>query len=327
MNPNDPEVTDEALMARVQARDEAAFRVLHLRYARLVFGIAARSLGTEGAQEVAQDVLLTIWQKAQTYDSKRGAFRPWILQIAHHRIVNALRAERRRGAATSSADAEDLPDPSPEADDEVWRAHRTKALRTALDTLPPDQRHALSLAFLEELTNEQVASFLALPVGTAKSRIRLALRRLRPLLAAMGVVSALAIGAFFVRRELRRTSLERDALRMVTMSDVETLRLSAAPGVPPDRHGNYRARPGEGLAVLTVSNLPPAAPGAIWTAWARVQGTWTRLGVVRPGSDGRALVVTSSDLLVQRPEIVEVTLETTEGATTPSGEITIVWTK
>ncbi|MGZ3477925.1 MAG: RNA polymerase sigma factor [Polyangiales bacterium] len=313
------EPTDEELVARVVDRDEEAFRLLHARHSPLVFGIAVRSLGPAGAQEVVQDVLLTVWQKASTYDRSRGPFRPWLLQITHHRIANVLRAERRRGK--SAGDEADLEDPSPSIDDEVWREHRRNVLRSAIDALPEGEKRALSLAFLDELSHEQVASFLSLPLGTAKTRIRSGLRRLRPMLAALGVVSAIAVAVFFVEREHARSSLRDRALRMVTASDVELLRLVAAPGIPPERHGNYRARPGAGLAVLTCSNL---APG-LHVAWARENGAWVRLGAVEPDRDGKALLIVESKALSTKPEAIEVTLEERADVNTPTGPVQIVW--
>ena len=103
----------------------------------------------------------------------------WVLQITRTRVLNELRRRGRRPRATSDSDgagAKICPTPGPGPAEAVWREHRRAVVREAVEALPPPQREALSLAFLEDLTHEQVAAFLELPLGTTKSRIRSGLK-------------------------------------------------------------------------------------------------------------------------------------------------------
>src|SRR6266508_122709 len=156
-----------------------------------------------------------------------------------------------------------IPDDTSAPDEIAWREYRRAAIRTAVAALPPPQRQALSLAFLEELTHEQVAVFLGLPLGTTKTRIRDGMRRLRgPLMALLAttlLVVAAGLVTVSVRSRHQQGDLQRneDALQMVTSSDAVAIRLVAAPGIPEETHGTYRTRPGADIAVLTLSHVGP----------------------------------------------------------------------
>ena len=218
--------TDEALLERIGRRDDAALRELHRRYAPLVFTVAARVVGAAAAEEVVQDVFVAVWTKHESFDPARGRLRPWLVQIARRRALNGLRKSKREPhgdeRAVDGVEGDDL------APDEAgWLAHRQAIVRAAVDALPEAQRRALSLAFFDELTHEQIASVLRTPVGTTKTRIRLALKRLAPVLF---VAVAGAVVLFVVRRRDERGARTEDALRMVTASDVVPLHLAAAAG-------------------------------------------------------------------------------------------------
>jgi RNA polymerase sigma-70 factor, ECF subfamily len=177
---------DEELMSELAAGRREALGPVHSRYASLVFGLAARSLDRATAEEISQEVFLTVWQKAGTFDPSRGTLRAWVSQITQTRVLNELRRRGRRPRAASGSiglGPENLPDSEPGPAEAVWHEHRRAAVRSAVDALPPPQRDALSLAFLEDLTHEQVAAFLKLPLGTTKSRIKSGLKALRGSLA------------------------------------------------------------------------------------------------------------------------------------------------
>lgn len=176
------DLTDEELMAQLATGDEEALLSLHARYAGLVFGIVAQSLDRPAAEEITQDVFFTIWQKAQTYDLNRGQVRPWLLQIARSRMLNEVRRRGRRPQLASDQEATDLSslaDRSPLPDEEVDRDDRRTMVMEAIAALPPTQRQALSLAFFDDLTQQQVATQLGVPLGTAKTWIRMGMRQLR----------------------------------------------------------------------------------------------------------------------------------------------------
>jgi RNA polymerase sigma factor (sigma-70 family) len=329
------DLTDEELMGLLAAGNEDALAPLHSRYASLMFGLAARSLDPTAAEEIVQEVFLTVWHKAKSYDPARGPVRPWLLRIVHLRVLNELRRRGRRPAVIPDPEGERLatvPDQSPEPDEAAWREFRRTTVQAAVAALPLAQRQALSLAFFDDLTHEQVATFLGLPLGTAKTRIRSGLQQLRTSLVPLLTVLALVLGGGLValgtRLHDRQTTLDLNthALQVVTSSDMVAVRLVAAPGVDPASHGEYRSRPGDDLAVLTASHFAPAPEGQVYQAWVRYGGTWESLGVFQLNDEGHGL------LLVDQhgrgsPDALEVTLEPDGGSAMPAGPVFVAWTE
>ena len=326
------DTTDESLMGDLASGHQDAIGLLYARYAPTILGMAAQALGRSAAEDIVQDVFLSVWKSARTYDPSRGPVRPWLLQIAHFRIANELRRKSRRPRVQPDPDGERLaaiPEPGPGQTEEVWNAYRQAALRRALEELPPPQRQALGLAFFEQLSHDEIASTLKLPLGTAKSRIRAGLRSLRSRLApVIATVAGIAIlGAFALRVFSARTELDRNdrALTMLTSSDSEALRMTA-PGAPGSRiHGVYRHRPGSPVAVFTLSNFPPAPAGRVYRAWALHAGSWIPLGDAVPDAAGHARQIAENPALSSRPERVQVTLEPERGGPAPTGPVVIVW--
>jgi RNA polymerase sigma-70 factor (ECF subfamily) len=325
--------SDEELMTRLAAGRRDALGPLHGRYAALIFNVAVRSLGSATAEEIVQDVFVTVWRKADTFDSARGTFRAWVLRIAERRVLNELRRRGRQPQVESDPNGFSLgnaPEPSPGPEEAAWFNHRRAIVRAAVDALPPPQRQALRLAFLEDLTHQQIAEFLDLPLGTAKTRIRAGLQKLRSHLAPLLTTSLLIAGllaAAFVRDRTMRTTLRRDeaALRLVTSSDVVPRRLVAASGTPAEAHGNYRGRLGTTMAVTTVSHLPVAPAGQVYRAWGMFGGQWYLLGTVNPNTAGSALLISEGRHLASPPTVLSVTLEPAGKATTPTGRPVIIW--
>jgi RNA polymerase sigma-70 factor (ECF subfamily) len=316
--PTAPE-TDVALVARLGRGDEDALRALHRRYAALVFTVASRFVDAATAEEVAQDVFVTLWKKHETFDPARGSLKSWLVQIARRRALNELRRKEGRDQHSDELLAQ-LSDDALEPDEAQWLAHRREVVRAAVDALPAAQRQALSLAFFDELTHDQIASALHTPLGTTKTRIRLALRRLAPALVAVLAATAILL---VVRRREQRAARNEQALRMVTSSDVVPLRLGSAPGTPVEAHGVYRARPGASVAVMTTSHLPlPAAPDAYF-AWARRADGWRLLGPVVLESDGRSMLVSDVDPHAPTPDEVRVTRESSSPGETPRGLVVL----
>jgi len=322
---------DEELMRELAAGREEAIGPLYARYAPLLFGMAAQALDRATAEEIVQDVFLATWKNASSFDPSRGPLRPWLLQIAHFRIANELRRRTRRPNTRADVDGtglEDPPDPAPDQTERIWAEHRRAALQSALERLPARERQALRLAYFEDLSHGEVARALALPLGTAKSRIRAGMASLRaalaPIVAGLLVV-ALAGLAIRIREERASRARDERALAMLTSSDAETIRLSAAPDVPQGTHGNYRSRPGGGIAVVTFSNFAPAPAGRVYRVWTRFGDTWTALGTAVPDAAGRARVIAEGDVFSNRPDEVRVTLETERGSATPSGPPVVSW--
>ncbi len=173
---------DDELMRQVADGSAEALGLLHRRFARLIFGLAVQSLDRAAAEDLVQEVLLAVWRNARQFDPERGTVRAWVLQITHFRLLNELRRRSRQPEVVPDPEGlvlADLPASDPGPAEATWEQHRRTVLKSALDELPPSQREALSLAFLEDLTHEQVAAELGLPLGTAKTRIRTGLQKLR----------------------------------------------------------------------------------------------------------------------------------------------------
>jgi RNA polymerase sigma-70 factor (ECF subfamily) len=324
--------TDEECMEELVQRRPGALQTLFDRYAPLVFHIASQSLDPGSAEDIVQDVFVSVWRKADTFDPKRGALRSWLLQIAHFRILNELRSRSRRPRLDPDTDPrllEDLPDQNAGPAEEAWEAYRREAVRAAVNRLPPSQRQALSLAFFGDLTHDQVASALNLPVGTVKTRIRTGLQKLRFILAPLGVavVAIAVLVGVGTRLHLQRLLAERDdrALSMVTASDITTLHVPPASGAPAATHGSYRGRPGTPRAVLAMHNFAPVPRGETYQGWVLHHGVWTSMGTAVPDSTGDALLIAEGPAFTELPEAVQVTREPRGGRAQPSGPVLILW--
>src|SRR5947209_17737664 len=124
------ELSDEELMGHLAAGEQDALAPLHGRYAPLVYNLAAQSLDRAAAEEIAQDVFLAIWSKAGTYDPARGPLRPWLLRIAHLRIINELRRRGRRPQLLPDPDGlhyTAAPDDRPQPEEAAWHEYRREA--------------------------------------------------------------------------------------------------------------------------------------------------------------------------------------------------------
>ena len=326
------EQTDERLMSELAAGRQEALGPLYSRYARVVFAVASHSLDRAAAEEIVQDVFLTVWRKASVFDPARGAFRPWLLQIAHYRILNELRGRGRRPQAVNDPDGFTLasvPDSGPEPDEIAWRDTVRSTVRSAFDELPARQREALNLAFFEDQTHEQVAEELHLPLGTAKTRIRGGLQKLREKLAPLAIGGTLVVllGAAGViyHADVMTRDLDERALTLATTSETKVIRLSPTPNAPRPAHGYYRGRTGVPMGILTVSYLSPAPRGRDYQAWVRHGAAWTSLGVVRVDAQGEGRIIAEGSTFGTLPTAIEVTLEPAGGSATPTGPVIVKW--
>jgi RNA polymerase sigma-70 factor, ECF subfamily len=328
------EPSDEALVAQLASGDREKIVPLLLRYAPRILGLASAAVDHAAAEEIVQDVFVAVWRGAGSFDPARGSFRNWLLTITRNRIANEL---RRRGSrpdqrtAKEEADLTSFADRGPTADDHVWHDFRRQTLRAAVDSLPAKQRQALSLAFFNELTHEQVAAALDVPLGTAKTRIRSAIESLRgqltPLRASLLIGLFLMAGLMWQYRQSQRFEQGRRALWLVTTSDVVPVRLEALAGIDPKTHATYRGRAGETLAVLTFSNFPPAPAGQEYRAWAWHGDQWTDLGGVPLDSAGNGRLIAEAPSLVKLPDGVRVTLQQSGGQSRqePTGKPMVAW--
>jgi RNA polymerase sigma-70 factor (ECF subfamily) len=175
------DVLREALLA-IAAGDADAFPRLYDATSARVFGLVLRVLRDRAqSEEVTQEVYLEVFRRASAFDPARGSALAWILTMAHRRAVDRVRASQSqsdRDVAYESRSSTEQPDPTSETALDGIEAHH---VRGALSQLSERQGEAIRLAYLDGLTQSQVAERLSIPLGTAKTRIRdglLALRRI-----------------------------------------------------------------------------------------------------------------------------------------------------
>ena len=159
-------------------RDREAFQRLFLNFGPKIKAVMIRS-GTDSdtAEDLAQDVMLTLWRKAELYAPERGTVAAWVFTIARNTRIDRL----RRQCSRVYEDIADLNLESPEADgeEETEMRQRDSLVGEALASLPPDQRRVVELSFVEDMPQAEIATALDLPLGTVKSRMRLAYAKLR----------------------------------------------------------------------------------------------------------------------------------------------------
>jgi RNA polymerase sigma-70 factor, ECF subfamily len=173
---------DAALLARIVERDERAVEALYERYSRPLYSLAYQVTKADRfAQDVVQEVFVAVWKDAARFDASRGALAPWLFSLARHKAIDLVRREANVRKHTAEVDLEfrEAPD---DVDREAWLNLRRDRVREAIGELSETQRVALELAFFSGLTHVEVAERLGIPLGTAKTRIRSALLRLRDVL-------------------------------------------------------------------------------------------------------------------------------------------------
>ena len=168
---------DGILIGRIAAGDRAAFATLFRRYAGRIRAFLVRSgIAPAEAEEGVQEVMLSVWRNAAGFDPARAGAATWLYAIARNRRVDML---RRRRPEPDPNDPLFRPDPDSDGASSAMAAARDDALRAALAALSPDQADVVRMAFYDGLTHAQIAAMTDLPLGTVKSRLRLAMQRLR----------------------------------------------------------------------------------------------------------------------------------------------------
>ncbi len=177
---------DPALLQLMAAGEEGALEVIYDRYSRLVFSIALHLVGERAAaEEVTLDVFTRLWHNAAHYDPGRAQLSTWLTSIARHRAIDQLRRRDVRPEGHSlPLDEVDfvLTEHNPGPEDNAALHLQQQRVRAALRELPEEQRRVLALAYLRGLTQREISERLGLPLGTVKTRIRLAMEKLRFLL-------------------------------------------------------------------------------------------------------------------------------------------------
>lgn len=173
----DDRLHDE-MRAIAEHRDRAAFAAIFAAYAPKLKAFLARGGLEDGvAEELVQEVMLTVWRRADSFDPAQGRLATWLFTIARNRRIDHFRRSRRPPG--EAVDPLLLPEPPVPADGLVEAMQSHMSLRAALEELPSEQAAVLQKAFFEHKSHSAIATEQGLPLGTVKSRIRLALRQLR----------------------------------------------------------------------------------------------------------------------------------------------------
>jgi RNA polymerase sigma-70 factor (ECF subfamily) len=170
------------LLARIARHDFAALEEFYDQTSGPIFSVAFRILGEAAeAEEVVQDVFVQIWEKAPTFDPALGSAFHWALSITRHRSIDRLRARQRRARLVEDLQDSGLVDDRLGADSAALASETDDAVhvRCVLQSLPPEQRQAIELAFFGGKTHQQIAEELGEPVGTIKARIRRGMLKMR----------------------------------------------------------------------------------------------------------------------------------------------------
>lgn len=174
------ELSDEALLAGMAVGEQAAAVAFVRRYQRRVFGLAYSMTSDAGvAEDVAQEAMIRVWKHAPVFDPRRGSVASWVLTITRNLTIDALRL--RRAVPTDPDDfvASAMRSNEHNPEDSVRRGEVRRTVRDALEVLPPEQRRAVVLASVYGRTALEISESENIPLGTAKTRIRTALIRLR----------------------------------------------------------------------------------------------------------------------------------------------------
>jgi RNA polymerase sigma-70 factor (ECF subfamily) len=185
------EPTDEELMARIQAQDETALAALLRRHTPLLRTIVARVVNNDfDVDDLMQEIFFEIWRQADRYDAEKGKALGWIVTLSRRRAIDRLRkkqayfrAEERLRVETENAPA---PVANHGADEDAIASDTTEIFNRVLATLPDAQREALHLAYYRGLSQREIAAQTGIPLGTIKTRLELAVRKVRNAILALG---------------------------------------------------------------------------------------------------------------------------------------------
>ena len=177
---------DHQLMQLISQVDKDALEALYTRYQTPVYSLAMYMLKQPAlAEEVTQDIFLNIWLKASSFNAERGQPRGWIMSVAHHKIVDLIRSRRRTIISTDPTDYETLdllPAGGASTEAQVEQTLERERIMRALETIPESQREVIMLAYFGGFSQSEMADRLDQPLGTVKTRVRLAMQKLRTVL-------------------------------------------------------------------------------------------------------------------------------------------------
>ena len=180
-----PGVTVEwaTLIGRVAEGDREAFRRLFEHFAPRVKGLMLKTgAGSDDAEEIAQETLLAVWRKAAQFDPASAGAPAWIFTIARNLRIDAVRRSARTGVAVPDAELEYFADPADSQEQQIARQEEATRIAAAIARLSNEQSAVIRMGFVEDRPHSEIAEALRIPLGTVKSRIRLATNRLKDFL-------------------------------------------------------------------------------------------------------------------------------------------------
>jgi len=172
-----------AFIKRVAGGDEGAMTALYDATSRFLYGLALRILGkTDLAEEVLLDVYKQVWRKASSYNQERGNPLAWLMTIARSRALDRLRSDRQERTRVEALDTAREVTTAGDTEKNAASSEMRRMILTALDSLPPEQREVIDLAYYDGLSQSEIAVKIGQPLGTVKTRARLAMMKLRVML-------------------------------------------------------------------------------------------------------------------------------------------------
>jgi RNA polymerase sigma-70 factor (ECF subfamily) len=181
--PSEDDGAGAELVRRIRAGDRDAVDELYGRYGRRAYSLARRILLDDLlAEDVVQEVFLSVWRNPAAFDGSRATVSSWLMAMVHHKAVDAVRREQSQRRRRDQVEDDLLlrePTAARDVEDQAWSSLVAEQVRAALGDLPPAQREALALAYYAGYTQREVAALTGVPLGTVKTRMLSGMRRLR----------------------------------------------------------------------------------------------------------------------------------------------------
>jgi RNA polymerase sigma-70 factor (ECF subfamily) len=173
--------TDSELAERLKRRDPQAMADLYDRYSRVAYSVILRIVRDSGvAEDLTQETFLRVWNRASAFDSEKGALGPWLLAVARNRAIDYLRStDGRLARVAHEMNETEAPVLFANLETELVSSDQARRVREALTTLNDNQRSVIELAYFEGLSQSEMAEKLGQPLGTVKTWVRAALKKLR----------------------------------------------------------------------------------------------------------------------------------------------------
>jgi RNA polymerase sigma-70 factor (ECF subfamily) len=185
------EATDEQLMACIRNGDEAALSTLFHRHQAILRTVMARVIHNDAdVEDALQEAMIELWNRCKAYDESKGKVLGWLVTMARRRAIDRVRRRQAHERAEERLrvhveDNSQTPDVAG-VDEQVMTADRAKVLNQLLETLPEAQKEAVQLAFYRGMSQREIAAMTGIPLGTIKTRLELAVRKLRGSILALG---------------------------------------------------------------------------------------------------------------------------------------------